>query len=490
MLFLIKFFPEIAVKSRVVRKQFTQQLRKNISRVLTAIDPDIVVKNEWDHLTVSTSLCDQDKFNEIRFTLTHTPGVSRIHDVSGYPLPSVDEIIDLAVAEYKDSVEGKAFAVRCKRAGQHGFSSVDIERRVGEKLLQTVASASVNLSEPEVVVAIEIRNDKLYLLTNSVPGMGGFPLGSLDSAVSLISGGFDSSVSSYLCIKRGIQTHYCFFNLGGSAHEAAVKEIALYLWSTFHTSHRVKFVTVPFEPVVNEIVSKVDNAYMGVVLKCMMMKTASAIAESLHIDALVTGEAVAQVSSQTLKNLKAIDEAADTLVMRPLIHSDKQSIIDLSREIGTEQFSKGVPEYCAVISKNPTTKAKPDKLEWELSRIESSVLEDALANANYQNITDLKEDLSQPNAEISVTGQIQPGEVVIDIRHPEEAEDQPLKLPLPEAEIVQLPFYKLGNGFERLDQSKQYLLHCDKGTMSRIHAAYLYEAGYKNIAVLDLSLKS
>jgi thiamine biosynthesis protein ThiI len=83
----------------------------------------------------------------------------------------------------------------------------------------------------------------------------------------------------YLCIKRGLQTHYCFFNLGGRAHELAVKEVALFLWMKYHSSHRVKFISIPFEGVVEEILEKVDNSQMGVILKRMMLRSAEQIAE-------------------------------------------------------------------------------------------------------------------------------------------------------------------------------------------------------------------
>ena len=87
-------------------------------------------------------------------------------------------------------------------------------------------------------------------------------VGAQDPVLSLISGGFDSTVSTYLCIKRGLRAHYCFFNLGGRAHEIGVKEVAYYLWNKYGSSHRVKFVTVPFEDVLGEILDKVDNSYI------------------------------------------------------------------------------------------------------------------------------------------------------------------------------------------------------------------------------------
>ncbi|MGR5542086.1 tRNA uracil 4-sulfurtransferase ThiI, partial [Vibrio campbellii] len=108
----------------------------------------------------------------------------------------------------------------------------------------------------------------------------------------------------------------------------------------------VKFIAVDFEPVVAEILEKVDDGQMGVVLKRMFMRAGGMIAEKFGIQALVTGEALGQVSSQTLTNLRHIDVVTDTLILRPLINWDKEDIIDLSRIIGTEDFAKTMPEYC------------------------------------------------------------------------------------------------------------------------------------------------
>lgn len=130
-------------------------------------------------------------------------------------------------------------------------------------------------------------------------------------------------------------------------------EVAHYLWKKYGSSHRVLFISVPFEEVVGEILQKVDNSQMGVVLKRMMLRASTEIAERLHIDALVTGEAISQVSSQTLPNLSVIDSATDMLVLRPLIASHKQDIIDTAFQIGTAEFAKNMPEYCGVISRTP-----------------------------------------------------------------------------------------------------------------------------------------
>lgn len=465
------------------------QLRKNIRNVLKTIDPDIVVTREWDCLHVSTELSDSSKLAQIDSRLANTPGIGLIHEVSKQPLPTMEGIAERAQQEYADKIMGKTIAVRCKRMGKHTFSSQDVERFVGGVLIQNNQTAGVDLSNPEVTVALEIREDTLFVVTDTIKGLGGLPLGCQDSVVSLISGGFDSSVSSYLCIKRGIQTHYCFFNLGGSAHEATVKEIAVYLWGKYHSSHRVKFISVPFEAVVEEIVTQVDDAYMGVVLKRLMLRCASAVAAKLHIKALATGDSVAQVSSQTLGNLAVIDTATDTLVLRPLITADKQDIIDTARKIGTESFSLGVPEYCAVISKGPTTKANSRKLDREEARVAPAVIEAAISNANYQVITELIGEAGTPQSDVKIHETPPVGAVVVDIRHPDECYMKPLAIADTASKILELPFYKLGAGFGKLDQNQQYLLYCERGSMSRIHAAYLEESGFSNVSVLDLKPK-
>src|SRR5690606_5121643 len=160
-----------------------------------------------------------------------------------------------------------------------------------------------------------------------------------------------------------------------------------------------KFVTVPFEEVVREILTKVDNSYMGVVLKRMMLRAAEQVAASLEIPALVTGESVAQVSSQTLINLTAIDRATDLLVLRPLATMDKGEIINISRQIGTESFAASMPEYCGVISVNPTTRAKLDRVEAEEARMDFAVLARAVADRRAQNIDEI---VSELDADLSV----------------------------------------------------------------------------------------
>ncbi len=482
MLFLVKLFPEITIKTRPVRRRFIRQLRKNIRSVVAELDPALSVVGEWDNLEVETSVDSPEITAQISERLACTPGIAKFLEVVKYPLTDLDAITELALEYYRDRLVGKTFAVRCKRTGKQAFKSTDVERHVGAGLNSRTEAAGVRLNKPDITVLIEVRDDSVFMVRDQRDGLGGFPLGCQDSVLSLISGGFDSSVSSYLCIKRGLQTHYCFFNLGGRAHELAVKEVALFLWMKYHSSHRVKFISVPFEGVVGEILSQVHNSQMGVILKRMMLRAAERVAEKLHIQALVTGESVAQVSSQTLANLSVIDEVTNSLVLRPLATTDKQEIIDIAREIGTEEFSKDIPEYCAVISNKPTTRARLDRIEREESRFDFAVLEAAIGNASEQLITELID------AEVKIVDSFDSSSTVIDIRHPDEVEIKPLAFNGESApgELLNIPFYQLRSGFAELDKNRTYLLYCGKGMMSRLHAANLQDEGFPNVAVLQL----
>jgi len=485
MLFLVKLFPEITVKSRPVRKRLVRLCRKNLKIVLSRIDEGIVVNGHWDCLEVETGDIDAVQKMLLLEALASTPGVDQFLEVDRFPLPTMAGILEIADRYYGPSLPGKTFAVRCKRMGKQSFKSVDVEQAVGAGLNLKYDSARVKLKDPEVTVALEVREQELFVVKQTHAGLGGYPLGGQDAVLSLISGGFDSAVSSYMTIKRGLLTHFCFFNMGGRAHELAVKEVALYLWMKYHSSHRIKFVTVPFEGVVEEILASVEDSQMGVVLKRLMLRAADGVAQRLNVHALVTGESVAQVASQTLANLNVIDEVSELMVLRPLCMTDKQTIINKAREIGTEEFSKHIPEYCAVISDSPTTKAKAQRLAEQESRFDWSKLDEAIAGARFQLITEVVEDLERGSGEVVAVKTPLPHHIIIDIRHPDEVALKPFHKKGLSNAVLSVPFFKLKTSFADLDSGKHYLLYCDQGMMSRLHAGHLIDEGFANVGVLD-----
>ena len=480
MKFIVKFFPEITIKSKPVRRQFVKQLRDNLKKQLLAIDGRIHIQRDWDKLVVYSDHNDPQMHAQVVEVLSCTSGIAYFLDVVESPLGDMQSIFEHTLSLWKERLAGKTFVVRCKRSGKHEFTSNDVERYVGGGLLEHTQAAGVKLRDPDVTVSLEIRDDTLYVVDVRHDGLGGFPLGCVDPVVSLISGGFDSTVASFLTMKRGMRTHFCFFNLGGRDHEIGVKEVALYLWLKYGSTSRVKFVTVPFEGVVSEILQNIDDAQMGVVLKRMMLRAGEKVAERLNVEALVTGDCVAQVSSQTLQNMALIDSVTDTLVLRPLITSDKEDIIRLSKKIGTEDFAAAMPEYCGVISVKPTTRAKRDRVENQETKFDYAVLDQALEAAQYINIDELANQELQAQEVEELNVPIQNG-VIVDVRHPTEEERKPLVVP--NGAVVKIPFYELHGRYAELDQSKSYLLYCEKGVMSKLHASHLLEQGYSNVKV-------
>ncbi len=474
MKFVIKLFPEIIVKSRPVRKQFIAQLRKNLKKVLSPITKNAEITGSWDLIELDIAQPDEHLEQPIINRLQSTPGIDFILKVKPYAFDSIDDIANIVIKEFSTKVQNKTFCVRVKRSGIHAFNSIEVERQVGGALFHNSDNAGVKLKDPQVTVNLEIRGDTLLTVVKRIQGLGGFPMGQQESCVSLISGGFDSSVASYMMMKRGIRTHYCFFNLGGIAHEVGVKQVSHYLWEKYSSSHRILFITIPFEKVVAEILTKIDHSQMGVVLKRMMLRVASQVADEFNAPALVTGEAVGQVSSQTLTNLAVIDKVCENLVMRPLIVMDKPDIISLSREIGTEEFAAVMPEYCGVISNKPTTRAKLAKVEAEEQRFDFEVLEQAFENRKVENIDEIY--ASKTNLqEIEIVSLPNKDDILVDIRHPHELAIKPLQLTA--NKIMSIPFFKLQSCSE-LEKNQSYLLYCDKGIMSQLQAEELASKGY------------
>lgn len=481
MKFIIKLQAEIIIKSRPVRKRFTKILESNVKNVLRRVDEQVTTRTNWDNIEVNTKNNTPENRQRLIATLKCIPGIPSFLEVQQTEFTDLHDIYEKTLAVHADTIANKTFCVRVKRTGKHDFSSLNIEQYVGGGLNQQVESAKVKLSKPEVTVRLEVNNQQLFIVTERHIGLGGFPIATQEDVLSLMSGGFDSGVASYQMIKKGARTHFCFFNLGGSAHEVGVKQVSYYLWNKFGASHRTKFISVDFDPVVTEILEKIDNGLMGVVLKRMMMRAASKVAEKRGIQSLVTGESLGQVSSQTLTNLNVIDRVTETLILRPLVAYDKQDIIDIARIIGTEDFAKTIPEYCGVISKKPTVKAVLAKVEEVEQNFDFDILDQVVENARIMDVKDIGLETEAEVPSIDAVSNINANQIVIDIRSPEEEDEKPLELE--DVTVEHIPFFKLATKFGDLDQNKEYLLYCDRGVMSQLQALYLHDSGFKNVKV-------
>jgi len=464
--FILKLFPEIMVKGSSAKRQMVGQLYNNLLKMLGRLSEEIHIRKFSDKIEVVTPIAF---VVEVRQILLDTPGIEQVLEALQFDKMNTLDEIKVKVGEVMHhEIEGKTFVVRAKRSGTHAFRSTELEQTVGGYMLATYPSHGVDLHNPEVTIRIELLNNQLNIITNKYAGLSGFPLGTQGDILSLMSGGFDSTVASYLTMKRGLKTHFIFFNLGGVAHEIGVKQVALYLWSKFGSSHRVKFVSVPFDDVLTEIFRSTHNTYMGVTLKRLMLLAAEKVANEMEIDALLTGESVAQVSSQTLRNLALIDQVTNKLILRPLATMNKPEIIDIANTIGTRRFAESMPEYCGVISKNPVTHGSYKRMEREAKHFDYSVLDKAVEKAQHIYVDEILDDVTN-NTAIEVVHDLNDEYVVIDIR----AEDECIET---SCESIKIPFYRLKSEFKKLPKDKEYLLYCEKGIMSQLHAQYLRDA--------------
>lgn len=478
MKFIIKLSPEITIKSQSVRLRFIKILSTNIRNILKTFCDSIAVVRYWDYIEVRIKNSVQDL--QICNVLKRIPGIHNILQVEEYIYKDIKDISAKTLKFYHDILINKTFCIRVKRRGEHTFSSMEVEKYVGSMLHQQIKNTKVDLTYPQVTLQLIIDNDRLRLVQSNHKGIGGLPIGTQGDVLSLISGGFDSGVSSYMMMRRGCRVHFCFFNLHGVEYEFSVKQVAYQLWNRFSRCHSVRFISIDFSKVVAEILTKISDNQRGVVLKRMMMRASNKIANRYKAQAIVTGEAIGQVSSQTLTNLHVIDNVSDMLILRPLISHDKEHIIRLAREIGTEEFSKMTPEYCGIMSKSPTVKAVKSEIEEQESYFDFSLLDRAVMTAKNKDIREIyKQDISL--LVVETVNKINIGDVLLDIRSPEDQEEKPLPLTL--YPVCILPFYKLRSQFSNLDQSKTYLLYCDNGIMSRLQAIDLLEQGFTNVKV-------
>ncbi|MFA7083876.1 MAG: tRNA uracil 4-sulfurtransferase ThiI [Arcobacteraceae bacterium] len=474
--FIVKFFPEIMIKGASAKRQMIDQLHGNLKKLLTRISAEITTKKFFDKIDV---VCPIDVITEVRLRLLDTPGVELVLEALQFDeVKTIDQIKVIVNDVMANTIQNKRFVIRAKRSGTHSFKSPQIEQTVGGYMLSQNSTSTVDLHNPEVTINIELNDKQLNIIFHKYRGLGGFPLGSQGDILSLMSGGFDSTVASYMTMKRGIKTHFIFFNLGGVAHEIGVKQVAYYLWNKFGSSHKVSFISVPFDDVVTEIFNSNSESYMGVMLKRLMLQAAEKIANDMKIDALLTGESVAQVSSQTLRNLALIDQVTKKLVLRPLCTMNKPEIMNIANEIGTKRFAETMPEYCGVISKNPVIHGSYDRMEKEAARYNYEILDKAVENAITINVADIINDINENIGQIETISDVSNGKyTIVDIRQNNECIEA-------SCETIKIPFHQLKSQFVKLPQDKEYLFYCDKGILSQLHAQYLRdELNCENIKV-------
>jgi thiamine biosynthesis protein ThiI len=467
---MVRFAGELAMKGRRTRRRFQRTLARNLRDAYASENRPFELRQEWSRFYVDTS--GPDPAGPLRRVF----GISSWSQIDAVVPAELDQIVQRGAELYGERVKGRTYAVRARRSGRHAFHSSDVMEQLGAALNP---GATVDLDEPEVEVFVEVRDDEARLFADCLPGAGGLPLGAESKAVALLSGGFDSAVAAWTLLRRGVALDYVFCNLGGDAYRRMVVEVAKHLADHWSYGTRPRLHVVDFVPMVAELRRAVERPYLQVALKRQMYRAAEAIAGRTDADALVTGEAVGQVSSQTLANLRAIDVVAERPVLRPLIGTDKEDIIAVSRRIGTHDLSARVREYC-LISEGPTaTGARPETLAREERKLDAAVLETALESVDTLDLRRLR--LGPLVAAGLFTDEIPAGALVIDMREPSDGDvagEAGTGGAFP-ADVVRRTEAELRAGFGDLDRSRAVVLVCRQGMISAQVAERMQAAGYE-----------
>lgn len=294
---------------------------------------------------------------------------------------SMESIREYALKHFKEHFEGQklTFKVETKRSDkQYPLHSREVSADVGGYILHNVDNISVDVHNPDVTLMVELRNHA-YIYSKLIKGFGGLPMGSSGKATLLMSGGIDSPVAGFLLAKRGVEIEAVYFNSPPYTSERAKQKVIDLAKRLAVFTGGVKLHIVPFTDVQLQIYNSVAPEKMTIFLKRAMLKSAEKIATKNGSMALVTGDSVGQVASQTMHAINAINTACQSMpVLRPLCAMDKQEIVDWARKIKTYDISIRPYEDCCTIfvAKHPETKPKRsiiEKIETKIENLEELI---------------------------------------------------------------------------------------------------------------------
>ncbi len=381
---LIVKYGEIAVRGNN-RKFFIERLLRTIRKNLDGLGDFYVVK-EQGRLIVEDrgGEMDFDKVIPKVLCIMGIIGVSPAVRTKNQDLDNLKAICkkhmnDIGVDEYK------TFKIETKRSNKkYPLESREVSAAVGEYILDNFPNSTVDVHNPDLTVYIELRNDA-YIYSKLIKGLGGLPVGSSGKGIVMLSGGIDSPVSAFLMAKRGVEVEGVYFNSPPYTSERAKQKVVDLAERLTLFTGSFKLYVVPFTDLQLYLLENVPHDKLTIFLKRAMTRVACILGEKDGALAVITGDSVGQVASQTMQGLHAISAAATMPIIRPLAGFDKQEIVDIARQIGTFDISIRPYEDCCTIfvAKHPETKPKTtviEKIESKLTELDKYINE-AVENA-------------------------------------------------------------------------------------------------------------
>lgn len=377
-------YHEVALK-KGNRPYFVELLKKNLTSSVRGLGLKEVRKLQARLLLLLSDNVDKE---EVRRRVAAVFGVANFSFVERTPVDL--KILKSRILESLNGRHFNSFRVETKRGDKtFPFTSTEINREVGAAVKE-ISGARVDLKNAEFVVFIEILSHDAFFGFDKISGPGGLPVGVSGRVVSLISGGIDSPVASYRMMQRGCKLAFVHFHSSPYLDKTSQEKVHELVKILTHHQFSSRLYLVPFGEVQRQIVAAVMRPLRVVLYRRMMIRIADFIASRQRATALVTGESLGQVASQTLQNITVIEKASTLPILRPLIGMDKQEIVDQARKIGTFEVSVIPDQDCCqlFVPPHPATKAELTEVEEAESQLDLPALtREAAENAE---VIDLK----------------------------------------------------------------------------------------------------
>ena len=377
------------------RKMFVNQLKDNVKRALIPLS-GYHVKGKRDRMYIELS--PEADINEIIQRLSKVYGIKSISPVIKID-KNEEKINQSAIQLSHDFEKGSTFKVDVKRVDKSfRLDTYELQRQVGGAILKENNNITVNVKNPDYEIKIEVRMDAIYIYEKVIAGAGGLPVGTGGKTLLMLSGGIDSPVAGIEVMKRGVTVEAIHFHSPPFTSEKAKDKVIELTRILAERVGPIKLHLVPFTEIQKQINKVVHPRYTMTSTRRMMMRISDKVVHQINANAIVNGENLGQVASQTLKSMYAINHVTATPVLRPLLTLDKEDIIKKAKELGTFETSIQPYEDCCTIftPKNPVTEPDFDKvIKYESVFNFDEMIENAVENIEtltiYQNYKSAKE---------------------------------------------------------------------------------------------------
>ena len=373
-------FGEVVLKG-ANRQNFESALVKELRRRASPYGEfNIYVKQSTVYVEPRNSECDMDGMYSAAKRVFGIVGVNR----AAVCEKNMESIVEVAKRYLPSKLErARTFKVDAKRSDKKfPLKSPEISREIGGVILSSVRGIKVDVHEPDVTVTVEVRDDNAYIRAGQEKGAGGLPLRSAGRGLLLLSGGIDSPVAGCMMAKRGLEIEALHFESFPYTSERAKEKVMQLAREMCEFCSKIHVHVISLTHIQEEIRDKCDEDYFTLILRVFMMRLATRCAKDYKCGALITGESLGQVASQTLKAIEVTDSFADIPVFRPCIGLDKEEIVREARHYGTFETSILPFEDCCTVftPRHPKTQPKLDEVSRELEKLDvDALIEEAYA---------------------------------------------------------------------------------------------------------------